>query len=318
MSRPRLTLLCEVDDDRLEALLAEPTLATIRRLTARVSLALPEFSNTRSETIRRLSDTGVPVVGWLLLPADAGVYFNVENVSAAEARWKEFLLWTEDEGLSWDAIAFDFEPLCGLSKQLSSKRQTAKFAWKATSRAFAGAQFRDASARYAALITEAHERRIRVESYVLPLVADDRRATSDCLHRMSGTPRVEVDHETIMVYTSFERRLGPALLADYSSDAQGVAVGVTGAPAGVPRLSWAELEADLLLASRRCIDITIHSLEGLVEYGMLGRLESVDWTLTVSPGASRRAVISGTRRAVQFGLRSVSSARRVGVDTTSR
>jgi hypothetical protein len=127
------------------------------------------------------------------------------------------------------------------------------------------------------LIRDAHKRSLRVEAYHLPIVADDKLARSDLLHRFAGTPRVEVDAETLMIYTSLEPRMGPALVAEYASQADSVAVGVTGAPMGARRLSWSELSRDLRIASKHCRAISIHSYEGCLNHGMLRPLVDFDW-----------------------------------------
>ena len=92
-----------------------------------------------------------------------------------------------------------------------------------------------------------------------------------------------------MQYNSFIRTLGPGLLWSYGPEARALAVGTTGGGPDVPGhpqmpvLSWDELARDLRLARHWSDDLFIHSLEGCVWQGFLGRLRSFDWGQAVTP-----------------------------------
>jgi hypothetical protein len=68
----------------------------------------------------------------------------------------------------------------------------------------------------------------------------------------------------------------------------------------MPSLSWEELARDLQLARRWCDQILIHSLEGCVWQGFLGRLRSFDWadTAAAPPGARAASGLRGSLRVV--------------------
>jgi hypothetical protein len=92
-----------------------------------------------------------------------------------------------------------------------------------------------------------------------------------------------VDREVLMLYSSFYRPYGAAILDSYARDALSVGLGVTGGGvqiAGVVQpafLSWEEFQRDLLIARLRTDDIHIFSLEGCVQQGFLQRMVSLDW-----------------------------------------
>ena len=92
-----------------------------------------------------------------------------------------------------------------------------------------------------------------------------------------------------MLYNSFLRTLGPGLLWSYGPEATAIAVGTTGGGPDVPghpqmpTLSWEELTRDLRLARRWSDDLYIHSLEGCVWQGFLGRLRSGAWDAPTQP-----------------------------------
>ncbi len=89
-----------------------------------------------------------------------------------------------------------------------------------------------------------------------------------------------VDRETLMLYTSFVRPMGPGILNSYGVDADVIGVGSTGGGVeftGSEPLSWEELARDLRMAYRWTDDIFIFSLEGCVEQGFLSQLQDFDW-----------------------------------------
>jgi hypothetical protein len=121
----------------------------------------------------------------------------------------------------------------------------------------------------------------RVESYQFPFIADERKVHSTLLQRLVGILDLQVDREVFMLYSSFNRPHGPAILCSFAPDAGMIAVGSTGggvvdAPGPAP-LSWQEFARDLRLAYRWSNDIFVFSLEGCVEQGFLEPLLEFDW-----------------------------------------
>jgi hypothetical protein len=145
-----------------------------------------------------------------------------------------------------------------------------------------------------------------VENYQFPLIADERRAGSTLLQRLALVD-VRTDREVWMIYSSFMRALGPGLIWDYGPEASAIGVGTTGGGPDIPgspqmpSLSWEELARDLRLARHWCDQILIHSLEGCVRQGFLGRLCSFDWDDTTAP-PPRAWAAAVFRRFLQAGL----------------
>jgi hypothetical protein len=69
----------------------------------------------------------------------------------------------------------------------------------------------------------------------------------------------------------------------------------------MPSLSWEKLASDLCLARHFCDQILIHSLEGCVWQGFLGRLRSFEWVDVAGPPAGARAAAT-LRRALRATL----------------
>jgi hypothetical protein len=101
-----------------------------------------------------------------------------------------------------------------------------------------------ARAAYVALVDRIHADGWTVETYQMPLIADERGAGSTLLQRLLGLVDLPTDREVWMQYTSFMRTLGPGLLWSYGPEAAAIAVGTTGGGPGRPR-SPADAHAEL-------------------------------------------------------------------------
>jgi len=282
MQPPRLTFACELDRARLTELFADGSvLADLRTLRARVTLMLSDLSSERAAVVRQLNDGGVPVVAIPLLPFEEGYYFTADNPDRAAARYEEWKAWTDQHGLVWDGVGLDIEPDIRLYQQIVDNP------WGLVPMVLPRLGDRDRPRRvavaYAGLVARIRAEGWQVENYQFPLIADERRTGSELLQRVAGLVDVQTDREVWMLYSSFMRSLGPGLLWSYGPEAQAIAVGSTGGAPDipgqpqVPALGWEELQRDLLLARQWSDDLYIHSLEGCVEQGLLGRLRSLDW-----------------------------------------
>jgi len=85
-----------------------------------------------------------------------------------------------------------------------------------------------------------------------------------------------------MLYSSFFRPYGTAVLCNYACGADSVAVGSTGGGVELhgmnhTPMNWDEFSRDLKLARRYCDDIHIFSLEGCVKQGFMAPLMDFDW-----------------------------------------
>lgn len=304
-ARLQLTFACELDAVRLTALVADATvLEALRRLGARVTLMLSDFSPARADAVRALNAARIPVVGIPLMPYEDGYYFTIDNASRALARYDEWRSWTARHGLVWAGVGLDIEPEARVYEQIM--RNPWGLLPMLGPRLFTGRLLREAQVAYTALVERIRADGYRVENYQFPLITDERRAGSTLLQRLLGLVDVATDREVWMLYSSVMRRIGPALLWVYGAEAKAIAVGTTGGGPDIPShpqipaLSWDELARDLALASRWTTDIYIHSLEGCVSNGFLERLQSYD--VLPAPEAPRGVLVV---RALRAALRMV-------------
>lgn len=281
MNLPRLTFFCELGSEDLQTLFADVSVVeNLLDLKASLSLGIIDLSPQRAEVVQKLNIKGIPVVAWLLLPMEHGYWFNIENVQQAKARYQEFQSWTAEHDLRWAAIGLDFEP------DIRDLRQMATHKWSLLPtllrRAFDRQGLSHAQTAYSNLVAQIRADGYVVESYQIPLIADERKIGSTLLRRITGLVDIQVDREILMLYTSFLRSHGAGYLWSYAPEAKFIGLGSTGGGvyAGIIEsapLEWRELARDLRLAWYWSNDLYIFSLEGCVHQGYLERLRTFEW-----------------------------------------
>jgi hypothetical protein len=282
-TQPQLFFASDSATEKLAALFTPTVIADLKDLHAGVALAIRDFTPQRAQLVRQLMDSGVPVIAWLVLPKEQGYYFNVSNAPQAAARFSEFQAWTAAQSLHWSAVGLDIEPKID---------ELQGGAWHlATSflhRYFDNQRVERARQTYAALIGAMQAAGYRVQTYQLLFLIDERKAHTDILQRMVGLVDVRGDEEVLMLYSSFSRQAGPALIWSYGPESQSIAVGST-APSGsakfdarYPPLNWEEFSRDLLVASHFSRMVGVYSLEGCVQQGFLSRLKTLRWDQSVT------------------------------------
>lgn len=304
---PQLTFACELDPARLTDLFADSSVIDdLLALKARVALMCSDFSDERAGVVRRLNIAGVPVTGVPLLPLAEGYYFTVDNAGRASRCYREFMAWTDRDGLVWDGVGPDIEPDARIFLQIM--RGPWGLLPMLAPRLLDRARPARSKAAYTALVEQIRADGWRVESYQFPLIADERRAGSTVLQQLALVD-VATDREVWMLYSSFLRALGPGLIWAYGPEAKAIAVGTTGGGPDIsgspqlPSLNWEELAGDLRLARHFCDQILVHSLEGCVWQGFLPRLRSLEWTDVEGPpdGAQAAKTLRKALRATLWG-----------------
>lgn len=281
MILPRLTFFCELESEDLKMLFAEVSVVEdLLDLKANLSLGIIDLSSQRAEVVQRLNEAGIPVVARLLLPLEHGYWFNVGNAPQTTAFYQEFKSWTSAHGLRWAAIGLDIKP------DIRDLRQIATNKWSLLPtllrRAFDRKRLAHAQTVFSDLVAQIHADGYSVESYQIPIIADERKIGSTFLRRITGLVDIQVDREVWMLYTSFLQPHGAGYLWSYAPEAQSIGLGSTGGgvDTGIIEsgpLKWDELARDLRLAWYWCNDLYIFSLEGCVHQGYLERLKTFEW-----------------------------------------
>ncbi|NPC82125.1 hypothetical protein HPC49_28395, partial [Pyxidicoccus fallax] len=308
MESPSLTFFCELESHPLRELFATPgVIEDLVALRAGVSLGLLDLGPERAEVVRRLHDAGIPVTAWLLLPESEGYWFHAGNVAQATARYDVFRAWTAEHGLKWARVGLDIEP------DIRELRGILEGGWwrlpAMLPRLVRGGRVRKGRAGYTALMERIRADGHRVDTYQFPFIVDERQSRSTLLQRVAGVLDLPADREVLMLYTSFVRPHGAAVLWSYGPGAASIAVGITGGGVELPGaklavpLDWTELSRDLRLAVRWTHDLHVFSLEGCVRQGFLSRLRTFDWDAPVDPPAIPARRVDAFRRAARAVLR---------------
>ncbi len=287
MPRPSsLVFFNEQDSPELAATFTPEVVQQLVALEAGVAMGMRDLSDVRAATIRTLEEAGVPVTAWVLLPLEEGYFATHDNAPSIEAACERLLEWSTTHRLALSSIGLDFEPDLRDLDQLMVKPLRTVGRW----------MFRrgrlpvlDAAARrYQALIDTLRAARWKVETYQFPFVVDDRRFASRFWQRTLGALALEADREVVMLYSSL-LPAGHGLLSHYAPHCRAIAVGSTGGGIDpLPKLSWAELERDMLTAAAHAPHLFVFSLEGCVAQQVLARFASFDWDRAAPASLAQR------------------------------
>lgn len=301
MPRPALFFFNEQDSEALGATFSPVVLNQLSLLNAGVSMGLRDLTDARAAVVRQLNEAGVPVTAWLLLARDEGYFATHTNVDAIERAYARLVEWARDQRLRLSGLGLDFEPdIRDLDRLMQSPARTLA-SWLV--RRGRGALVDQARVSYQRLVERARRDGFFVETYQFPVIVDDRRAASQFWQRTMGALALDADREVAMVYTSLLGVAGPGLLEHWAPHCRAIALGSTGG--GIdpfPKLTWPELERDLVVASRHAREVFIFSLEGCVEQGLLKRLLSVEWDRHVIPGPASHRLFSASAARLLGGL----------------
>lgn len=286
-TQPNLAFFCELDSAALEALFDDPgVLEHLRALGAGISMGLLDLSPERAAVVQRLNAAGIPLIAWLLLPAEQGYWLNINNAPEADARYTAFRDWTAAHGLRWEGVGLDVEfDMREIQALITDQRKIVPMLLRNLLNA---RKLREATVAYATLVQRIRANGYRVESYVIPFVLDERRVGATLLQRLAGLVDVPADREIPMLYTSFLRPNGVGILWSYAAEVRASGIGSTGGGVdlgGADRirpLTWEELSRDLRLARHWHNDLYIFSLEGCVRAGYLERLRTLDWEAPIA------------------------------------
>lgn len=297
MPKPALTFFTELNHEALTQLFdGRFVIDDLKGLNAALSLGILDLSEERAKVVRRLNKVDLPVIAWLLLPEDQGYWFNLDNYEAALERYIDFLAWTKEYDLEWVGIGLDIEPDIQEMRQIMKKKQTEKFVSTLFRRYMDKKRVAKARLAYQSLVERIHADGYPVESYHIPLISEERRAKSSVLQRTLGLVDLETDREVFMLYSSFFRPNGDALLWSYAPETDSVGVGNTGGGVDIegvidlPPLTWDELSRDLRLCVMQGKPIHIFCLEGCVAQGFLSKLSTFDWDKPVDKPSRLRRV----------------------------
>jgi hypothetical protein len=279
----QLTFFTELEKEPLTGLFSDQrVIDQLIALKAGVSMGILDFCDERAQVVRDLNQWGIPVIAWQLLPKEKGYWYHLNNAQDAVERYREFREWSLKQDLKWDAIGIDIEPDINEVQQLLKRDFRSLNAIR--KRLWDKKQFAESCAVYDSLVASMRADGYLVHSYECFFMADERKTGSSLLNRLFGVADMAADKRVAMLYSSYFRPVGVAMLGIYARAADAAAIGTTGGGVELEGLehkvpmSWEEFSHDIRIANRCCHgDVHVFSLEGCVERGYLGRLLDFDW-----------------------------------------
>jgi hypothetical protein len=251
--RPNLAFACcDQGIAPMQALFADhDVVATLHELHAQVGVAIADFSLECAQVVRFLNQQQIPVIAGVTLQTKDGPYFNAEDVAEAPAQIAAFEKWTRENGLRWDAVGLDIEP--NFSELAALKNHRWRLFTTLLRNSLDGKRIERAQEAYSALIRQIQSQGYPVETYTLPYGPVERNLHTTLINRMLGTVDVRGNENDVMIYTSYARPAGSAIILDLGPYSQGIVVGITDglspAGSGYGPLDWDEFSSDLLVAS---------------------------------------------------------------------
>jgi hypothetical protein len=274
---------CDHGMSQIQAVLTNAdVIANLKSLHAGLAVAVVDFTPDRAQLVRQLNRDGIPIIASLSMPPEQGSYFNAENAPEAAARFAAFDAWSREQGLRWDGVGLDIEP--NFAELASLRGHWWRLLTTFLRRAVDFQRMRDAQRMYSALIANIRSRGYFVLTYQLPYLPVERKAHSSLLDRMLGTVDVRGDQEVLMLYTSYAGPAGAAMIWKLGPDAQSIAICCTnGDPTANPAvLDWSRFSRDLIVAGHFSHVVGVYDLEGCVHQGFLPRLETMNWSQSVT------------------------------------
>lgn len=296
---------CDQGTADMQAWISNPQIISqLQQMHASLAVSISDFSPDRTQAVQQLNKDGIPVVAWLMLPADQGGYMNAQDAPEAAQRFAQFQAWTQQNHLRWVGVGLDIEPNY---RQLQAEaKHRLHFRWLMLQRFFDYGQVQKARDAYTALIRQIQAAGYPVQTYQMDFLADERAVHSTLLERLFGIVDVRGNEEALMAYSSLNHAAGSALVWNYGPEAQTLAVGSTlydknAGPANDP-LNWNELSNDLIVASHFTPTVGIYSLEGCIRQGFVPRLASFDWGQTVTIPAAAIKVTNQFHKRVRIAI----------------
>jgi hypothetical protein len=300
-SKPKISFFIELKGTELQKLFADSALIPeLIKMNSTLRIGLIDFSPECTGTITKLNKAGIPVIAWLLLPEEEGYWFNMNNGEKAAKRYEDFKLWTALNNLKWKGIGIDLELDFNDAKMIV--RHPLKLAWKAYKRLYDNHSLEAGSAIYKMLTYKIQSDGYYLESYVIPMIYDERIAGTTSFQKLLGLIDIQTPNEIPMLYTS---AMGNAsIIPSYHQEGQPIALGITGGGVVIEGVQpkfykLEELQRDLLISNQYTNEVIIFCLEASRSNGWLQEIQSVDYTQTQPDLTSQLTQQVKTRKTIR-------------------
>jgi len=284
-NKPKISFFNEMKSGPLMELFSDSTVVQdLKKLNAEIRMGIMDISTERAEIIRTLTNEGIPVVAWLLLPEEEGYWFHAGNGDQAIARYQEVKRWADSHFIQLAGIGMDLE--LDYNDVIAAKENPWSLLTSLPPRLYDRSEVEEGRKKYAKLISMIKADGYMVESYYASFVKDETAVGNTSIQQLTKFLDIKTDREIPMLYSSF---MGNAdgLLEVYGREPgiKTIALGSTGGgiDPSLPTLTWEDLTHVLNLSSRFADEVHIFSLEGAVEKGYLKKLTTFEFNPDITP-----------------------------------
>ncbi|MFZ9503479.1 MAG: hypothetical protein ACO263_02810, partial [Cyclobacteriaceae bacterium] len=242
-NKPKISFFNEMKSGPLMELFSDSTVVQdLKKLNAEIRMGIMDISTERAEIIRMLTNEGIPVVAWLLLPEEEGYWFHAGNGDQAIARYQEVKRWADSHFITLAGIGMDLE--LDYTDVIKAKNNPWSLLLTLPPRLYDRSEVEAGRKKYEQLISMIKADGYMVESYYASFVKDETAVGNTSIQQLTKFLDIKTDREIPMLYSSF---MGNAdgLLEVYGREPgiKTIALGSTGGgiDPSLPTLSWEDL-----------------------------------------------------------------------------
>lgn len=284
-----------------------------KQLNTSIVIGTVDLSKERAWLVQQLNALDIPVTVWLLLAKEDGYWMNLDNYEQAAARYNLVKQWIQQNNLSVMSIGFDIE--LDMQNVIEFKNHSYLLLLESVVKRFGEERLQKGRAAIQKLAKQVKDDGYLLQTYVLPIIYDERIANSTFIQRLLGTVDLVdyVDVEAPMLYsTMFPYGLG--IVASYGKCSINPVVGSTGgagsAFGGRFFHNFTQFSNDFLylLHTQEVVNLGVYSWEGAIDHHLLSPLLDVDWNHLPKPSnmddyIAEQDIVDENRQSIQGILR---------------
>ena len=173
-----------------------------KQLNTSIVIGTVDLSKERAWLVQQLNALDIPVTVWLLLAKEDGYWMNLDNYEQAAARYNLVKQWIQQNNLSVMSIGFDIE--LDMQNVIEFKNHSYLLLLESVVKRFGEERLQKGRAAIQKLAKQVKDDGYLLQTYVLPIIYDERIANSTFIQRLLGTVDLVdyVDVEAPMLYST--------------------------------------------------------------------------------------------------------------------
>ncbi|MEL6675316.1 MAG: hypothetical protein AAFR61_24115 [Bacteroidota bacterium] len=265
-AQPNISFFTQAKDQAWDGMMEDSlVLRELRLMKASLRIWVHDLSERRANTLRQIAAHDIPMVA---------VFSLAPNPQ--QPTYEAFKEWSDMYELSWQAVGLWVAPEADFWADL--RKAPWKKGWNIYQHLYRSKAWEARQAESEALAAQIKADGFKLETYLNPMIWDERLAGSKAMQHALQIGDVKADYE-VPLLLSGTPELGAAAILGYGQEFGRVAIGdfVETTASALPVLNWEDWTQQLLLAHDFTKDIHIAHLEGLVARGWLSRIRAFNF-----------------------------------------